>query len=563
MRALCRAHLPSHAADFPCARSAVAAAAAQGDDRHAAYFGYRLGEVVESENRYAAAEAAYEKSLQSLRRAGPPTAIDQARLAPEVYDLRPDIVLVARGLALKKKGNVAAAEASYVAVLDPTLCAGWPDSGFGKGQVRPPMQAVSNLVVIYEERGDASKRDARMRQWRELLVASGVGVPSDTDAWLEYELARLRSTRPASNAEPMDLLARAKRVYSGDDIRLCRYLRFCSNFMPSELAALTLERARAIARAPGNTSAYASRSEVLRTLLMLGRAHLRLPHGSPGPSTPAAKTAALRAYAQAAEMFVADDARSVEYAVLLDDIVKVSNDPVAQGIPEIRIQLPGGRMVSLHEPDGLGRIALSEEAMRIRTEALGVSDAALIAPMMAHGTLLNHHGDVMEAAAVMERVAKLAFNKLGGTHSTTVSARVQAKSAQDNLKLLQSTVVLDPPTKQLDRRTAQVAYLKLMQAGTFKERLGEQIGRREGESEADYRKRATEEGLDRARRAANQLQRHDPPCAGCGAVRDAAAPPFKLCAACKKVAYCTADCQKGHWKRAHKRECSTLAGTAK
>jgi hypothetical protein len=41
------------------------------------------------------------------------------------------------------------------------------------------------------------------------------------------------------------------------------------------------------------------------------------------------------------------------------------------------------------------------------------------------------------------------------------------------------------------------------------------------------------------------------------------APPFKLCSACKKVSYCNADCQKGHWKRAHKRECATLAGTAK
>ena len=540
----------------------MAAALAAGDDRHAAYFGYRLGETLESQNRYAAAEAAYEKALQALQRTGPPTAVDQTRLSPAVHDLRPDIVLVARGLALKRKGNVGAAEASYLAALDPTLCAAWPDSGFAKGQVRPTMQAVANLVVIYEERGDASKREARMRQWRELLVASGVGVPSDTDAWLEYEMARLRTTRPTSNAEPMDLLARAKRVYTGDDMRLCRYMRFCSNFLPSELAVLTLERALAIARAPGNTSVYASRSEALRTLLMMGRAHLRLPLGSSGPSTPAAKTAALRAYAQAAEMFVADDARSMEYAMLLDDIVKVSNDPVAQGIPEICIQLPGGRLVSLHEPDGLGRIALSEEAMRIRTEALGVSDAALIAPMMAHGILLNHHGDVMEAAAVMERVAKLAFNKLGGTHSTTISARVQAKSAQDNLELLESVVSLNPP-RPLDRRTAQVAYLKLMKDGTFKEFRGKQPGRLKGESDADYDKRITEEGLGRAQRAANKLQRHDPPCAGCGVVRGADAPPFKLCSACKKVSYCNADCQKGHWKRAHKRECATLAGTAK
>jgi hypothetical protein len=42
----------------------------------------------------------------------------------------------------------------------------------------------------------------------------------------------------------------------------------------------------------------------------------------------------------------------------------------------------------------------------------------------------------------------------------------------------------------------------------------------------------------------------------------AGAPAFKRCAACQAVAYCTRECQKAHWKKAHKRECATLAGAA-
>ena len=86
--------------------------------------------------------------------------------------------------------------------------------------------------------------------------------------------------------------------------------------------------------------------------------------------------------------------------------------------------------MSLHEPNGLGRIALGEEALRIRAEVLGEESPALIPHLMSLAMLLNHHGDVMESAAVMTRAATLAAATLGEAHPTTLSAREQAASAQ-------------------------------------------------------------------------------------------------------------------------------------
>jgi hypothetical protein len=62
--------------------------------------------------------------------------------------------------------------------------------------------------------------------------------------------------------------------------------------------------------------------------------------------------------------------------------------------------------------------------------------------------------------------------------------------------------------------------------------------------------------------SARAAARHDTPCTGCGASRAEGAPAFKRCAACQAVAYCTRECQKAHWKKAHKRDCATLAGAA-
>lgn len=32
---------------------------------------------------------------------------------------------------------------------------------------------------------------------------------------------------------------------------------------------------------------------------------------------------------------------------------------------------------------------------------------------------------------------------------------------------------------------------------------------------------------------------------------------LKVCSKCKKAAYCSKECQKFHWKRAHKTDCGT------
>lgn len=218
----------------------------------------------------------------------------------------------------------------------------------------------------------------------------------------------------------------------------------------------------------------------------------------------------------------------------------------------------GGRLVSLHEPDGLGRIALGEEGVRIRTQILGEQSPALVPHLMALGILMHHHCDVMEAGAVMARAANLAAASLGESHQTTRSARQQAASAAENLRMVQSRV--RPPGLQLTRRMAQRAMLQLMGNGGLVE--PPRPAQRSAASEAAHSRRAAAQCVDRAHRASDRLQRHDPPCAGCGAVRAADAPHFKLCSACKLVSYCGAECQKAHWKRTHKRECATLAGAA-
>lgn len=51
---------------------------------------------------------------------------------------------------------------------------------------------------------------------------------------------------------------------------------------------------------------------------------------------------------------------------------------------------------------------------------------------------------------------------------------------------------------------------------------------------------------------------HGRVCAACGKT----GPIKKMCAGCKRVEYCSKECQKEHWRRAHKRECVGLIATA-
>jgi hypothetical protein len=234
------------------------------------------------------------------------------------------------------------------------------------------------------------------------------------------------------------------------------------------------------------------------------------------------------------------------------------------------VQLPPpGRRVSLHEPHGGGRIALQEESIRIRGAVQGEQSPHLIPQLMGLGQLLSHHHDVLEAKAVFERCATLAAATLGEAHATTRQVREQARGAAQSLANVLSRVRV-PSTQrveELSRQALQRATMALLEAGAMSlesatpaQRLTQQ--RLPGESKAAFEKRLSAECLARAKRAGDVAERRDPPCAGCDAVRAHNAPPFKRCAACNAVAYCGVPCQHAHWKRVHKRECSTLRGAA-
>ena len=50
-----------------------------------------------------------------------------------------------------------------------------------------------------------------------------------------------------------------------------------------------------------------------------------------------------------------------------------------------------------------------------------------------------------------------------------------------------------------------------------------------------------------------------PVCAACGVETG----KLLTCARCRSVWYCSADCQRAHWKKVHKRECGKATASAK
>ena len=41
-------------------------------------------------------------------------------------------------------------------------------------------------------------------------------------------------------------------------------------------------------------------------------------------------------------------------------------------------------------------------------------------------------------------------------------------------------------------------------------------------------------------------------------LRSVLVPLIQICSACRAVRYCSAECQRAHWKKGHKRACATL-----
>jgi hypothetical protein len=127
------------------------------------------------------------------------------------------------------------------------------------------------------------------------------------------------------------------------------------------------------------------------------------------------------------------------------------------------------------------------------------------------------------------------------------------------LQRVRSRMQLPPGASQASRRDVQRAMLALQAQGAFG-RPDVPPGQRAGESEDAFTARLGRESIARMRSASARATRHEMPCAGCGAVPERDVPRFRRCGACNAVAYCGVECQRLHWRRQHKRECSTLAG---
>ncbi len=177
-----------------------------GDARAAAYALKLLGECEEQQGDFAAAATHMEAAASRLAACGPPAAEgrDAARWAQQ---LQLPALLISLGETHGMCGDTAGAIRANAAVL---TC-GWPDAPVDG--ISNAMQACGNLAVLHGEMGDSQKSQARLRQWRELLTAAGVGVPSDTVAYVRYALTVL-GPRPERRGV-LELLAIARRLRTG------------------------------------------------------------------------------------------------------------------------------------------------------------------------------------------------------------------------------------------------------------------------------------------------------------------------------------------------------------
>jgi hypothetical protein len=183
--------------------------------------------------------------------------------------------------------------------------------------------------------------------------------------------------------------------------------------------------------------------------------------------------------------------------------------------------------------------------------------------------LCNSYHDVVGANDAAKRAAALAARVLRAGSPVLANVRENARVFAANLdNVLDRVRCADgssPAT--LDRRTVQRAALALFARGTLSRSCVDDQRVPAGCSEQALQ--GERERLKHGRAAATIMRevaraqaRFVTPCSGCGASNPEGAPAFKRCAACQAVAYCTRECQKAHWKKAHKRECATLAGAA-
>jgi hypothetical protein len=231
--------------------------------------------------------------------------------------------------------------------------------------------------------------------------------------------------------------------------------------------------------------------------------------------------------------------------------------------------LRGGpaREVSTHEPDGLGRIALGEEAVRIVAARHGDDNPRLLPLLMDLAVLCSSYGDFVGSNDAAKRAAALAARVLRAGSPVLAEARENARKTTKNLDAVLKHVRRAQGSRPapLSRRRMQFAALELFERRGISsvhvdgQRVPAKISKHDNETASQT---AIEQDEKMKAETARAVARLETPCAGCGASCAEGSPAFKRCAACQAVAYCTRECQKAHWKIAHKRDCATMAGAA-
>lgn len=397
---------------------------------------YTLGDTNLLHGNYAAAATLYEAAHEALLRAGPPTPANGDRPeASEAERLTPCEVLCSMGFARERQGDILAALRCFNAALD--SLGAWPEPpSETAGGMTPAMKACLHLWRLHTHAGDAVKARARARQMRSLLDAAGVAMPSDTPAYLHYAWQAIQCEQ--HDVDPDGLLAAARRVHPWPSWELGTFLRevayHAERTGDGTRAVALAQEAVALARLSPGGGLGIGYGELVKALDCLATAHLQPSSAAIAP--PAAKSAALRALEEAAACFTTREAQLREdFANLLYHMASVCPAPAAQGVIEARVVLHGGatRVVSLHEPDGQGRIALAEEAVRIFAALRGDESPTLLPMLTNLARACCLYRDVLGANEAAKRALALATRVLRPGSPALADARWTAECTARNL----------------------------------------------------------------------------------------------------------------------------------
>jgi len=546
--------------DVAAAYALQAAAKTPHELRCAAHALYMLGVAELSNYNFEAAGPLLEAALESLTAAGPPFV---GELLDAAARLTPCLLLGNLGVVAEKQGKFLEAARFFNTAME--SCDAWPEPPPEvPGDRTSAMRACFHLWQMHYAAGDTVKERARVRQYRSLLDAAGVGVPSDTDAYLRY--AELALKYEPYEVDPEEMLAAARRLYPWPDWRLEPYLHSLARHAEktgNPGRAVTLAR-EAVALARVSLAANTGRTcDLVDGLVCLASAHANLSSGNDNPPL-AAKTAALRALTEAAACFPSLEAQmKLGFADVIWRLSILADRLGVEGVPDVRIMLYGGpaRVVSLHEPDGWGIITLMEEAVRIMEALQDTQDSPCKLFYLRDLSLVcNFYRDWVGANDVAKRAAALAARVLRDSSPALADARQAASVAAANLDMILGEMRLSEGAVP-DRRSVQLYTLDLVAGGglTFPV-SGRWVSPENAQEQSKLQKQQKDARLASAMK--RLAARCETPCAGCGASNPEGAPAFKRCSVCHAVAYCTRECQKAHWKAKHKRECAIMAGAA-